>query len=38
MKIAFACDHGGFNLKNKIIAHIKAAGHEVVDFGYDRQL
>ena len=33
MKIAIACDHGGLNLKNKIIAHIKAAGHEVVDFG-----
>ena len=33
MKIAIACDHGGFNLKNKIIAHVKAAGHEVVDFG-----
>ena len=33
MKIAIACDHGGLNLKNKIIAHVKAAGHEVVDFG-----
>ena len=33
MKIAIACDHGGFNLKCKIIAHIKAAGHEVFDFG-----
>ena len=33
MKIAIACDHGGLNLKNKIIAHVKADGHEVVDFG-----
>ena len=33
MKIAIACDHGGLNLKNEIIAHVKSAGHEVVDFG-----
>lgn len=33
MKIAIACDHGGLNLKNKIIAHVKASGHEVEDFG-----
>lgn len=33
MKIAVACDHGGLNLKNKIIAHLKEAGHEVFDFG-----
>ena len=33
MKIAIACDHGGLNLKNKIIDHVKAAGHEVKDFG-----
>ncbi|MDE7167852.1 MAG: ribose 5-phosphate isomerase B [Clostridia bacterium] len=33
MKIAIACDHGGLNLKNRIIAHVKSAGHEVVDFG-----
>lgn len=35
MKIAIACDHGGLNLKNKIIAHVKASGHEVEDFGTD---
>ena len=35
MKIAIACDHGGLNLKNKISAHLKAAGHEICDFGTD---
>ncbi len=33
MKIAFACDHGGLNLKNFIIDYCKKLGHEVVDFG-----
>lgn len=33
MKIAVACDHGGLNLKNKIMSHLKSAGHEVIDFG-----
>ncbi|OHS96768.1 ribose 5-phosphate isomerase B family protein [Tritrichomonas foetus] len=33
MKIAFACDHGGFDYKDKIIAQIKSLGHEVIDFG-----
>ena len=33
MKIAFACDHGGFPIKAKIIAAIRAAGHEVIDLG-----
>ena len=35
MKIAIACDHGVLNLKNKISAHLKAAGHEICDFGTD---
>ena len=35
MRIAVACDHGGLNLKNAIISHAKAAGHEVIDFGTD---
>ncbi len=33
MKIALACDHGGLQLKNAIIKHLKEAGHEIVDFG-----
>ncbi len=33
MRIGIATDHGGFALKEELIAHICAAGHEVVDFG-----
>ena len=33
MKIAVACDHGGLNLKNAVIAYLQKLGHEVVDFG-----
>ncbi|MCR4891054.1 MAG: ribose 5-phosphate isomerase B [Lachnospiraceae bacterium] len=33
MKIAIGCDHGGFDLKNKVIAHLKELGHEVTDLG-----
>ena len=33
MKIAVACDHGALDLKNKVKAHLEAAGHEVKDFG-----
>jgi ribose 5-phosphate isomerase B len=33
MHIGVAADHGGFELKLKLIDALKAAGHEVVDFG-----
>ena len=33
MKIALACDHGGLNLKKKIIAHLELNAYEVKDFG-----
>ena len=33
MKISIGCDHGALDLKNKIVAHLKAQGHEVVDYG-----
>ena len=33
MKIAIGCDHGGFELKNAISAHLKERGFEVTDFG-----
>jgi len=33
MKIAIGSDHAGFNYKQQIIAHLKAQGHEVVDYG-----
>lgn len=34
-KVALACDHGGFALKNAIYAHIKDR-YEICDFGADR--
>jgi ribose 5-phosphate isomerase B len=33
MCIGIATDHGGFGLKEELVARIRAAGHEVVDFG-----
>jgi ribose 5-phosphate isomerase B len=33
MKVGIATDHGGFGLKEKLIAQLRGAGHEVVDFG-----
>lgn len=35
MKIAIACDHGGYELKVKLIPHLKELGHEIEDFGCD---
>ena len=35
MKLAIACDHGALALKNKVIAHLEAKGHEVVNYGTD---
>lgn len=35
MKIAIACDHGGYELKVKLIPHLKELGHEVDDLGCD---
>ena len=31
--LAIGCDHGGYELKNSIIAHLKEQGIEVKDFG-----
>ena len=33
MKIAIGCDHGALALKNKMVQHLQAQGHEVKDFG-----
>ena len=33
MKVAVACDHAGFPLKETVLEAIRAAGHEVVDLG-----
>jgi ribose 5-phosphate isomerase B len=35
MRVGIATDHGGFVLKEDLIARLRAAGHEVVDFGAD---
>jgi len=37
MRIAMASDHAGYRYKEKIKAHLTAAGHEVVDFGTDSE-
>ena len=37
MKIGIGCDHGGFDLKEEILAYLRGEGHEVTDFGsYDK--
>lgn len=33
MKVGIATDHGGFGLKEELVAQLRGAGHEVVDFG-----
>jgi len=35
MRVGIAADHGGFGLKEELVARLRAAGHEVVDFGAD---
>ena len=33
MRVGIATDHGGFELKEELVAHLREAGHEVVDIG-----
>ena len=33
MRVGVATDHGGFALKEELVAHLRAAKHQVVDFG-----
>ncbi len=33
MKIGIATDHGGFGLKEELLARLQADGHDVTDFG-----
>jgi ribose 5-phosphate isomerase B len=33
MRVGIATDHGGFELKEKLAAHLRKAGYELVDFG-----
>jgi ribose 5-phosphate isomerase B len=37
MRIAVATDHGGFPLKQTVIATARAINHEVIDFGTDSE-
>jgi ribose 5-phosphate isomerase B len=33
MRVGIATDHGGFGLKEILVARLRAAGRKVVDFG-----
>ena len=33
MRVGIATDHGGFGLKEELVARLRTAGHEVVEFG-----
>src|SRR5881628_613979 len=33
MRIGIATDHGGYGLKEELVAQLRKAGHEVMDFG-----
>jgi ribose 5-phosphate isomerase B len=33
MRVGIATDHGGFALKEELVAHLRIEGHEAVDFG-----
>lgn len=38
MKIAVACDHAGFSLKEEVKVFLENEGHEILDFGtYDEE-
>lgn len=38
MKIGIGCDHGGVNHKEAIKEHLTALGHEVIDYGTERDV
>jgi ribose 5-phosphate isomerase B len=33
MRVGIAADHGGFALKGDLVARLRAAGHDILDFG-----
>lgn len=35
MRVIIGADHAGFGLKERLVEHLEAAGHEVVDVGTD---
>jgi len=36
MRVGIATDHGGFGLKEDLVAQLRAAGYDLVDFGADK--
>ncbi len=38
MKIGIGCDHGGVNHKEAIKEHLTGIGHEVIDYGTERDV
>jgi ribose 5-phosphate isomerase B len=36
MRVGLATDHGGFGLKEELLARLRAARHDVIDFGAGR--
>jgi len=36
MHVGIATDHGGFELKEDLVKRLRAAGHDVVDFGAEK--
>jgi ribose 5-phosphate isomerase B len=36
MRVGIATDHGGFALKEELVAQLQAAGYEIIDFGANR--
>src|SRR6266567_4477298 len=36
MRIGIATDHGGHGLKEELVAQLRRAGHEIMDFGADK--
>lgn len=36
MRTRIATDHGGFALNEELLAHLRAAGHEIIDLGAHR--
>jgi ribose 5-phosphate isomerase B len=37
MRVGIATDHGGFGLKEELALHLRAAGHDLIDFGANTQ-
>lgn len=37
MKIAMACDHAGYGLKEEVKKYLLSIGHEVIDFGTNNE-